>query len=67
MHFTGDPKPWATLSPKEAAANPIHAVSVSSKLWVKACAPLAVDPIETSLYGDHPSPNTEQCIGFAAS
>ena len=49
MHFTGDPKPWATLSPKEAAANPIHAVSVSSKLWVKACAPLAVDPIETSL------------------
>ena len=49
MHFTGDPKPWATLSPKEAAENPIHAVSVSSKLWVKACAPLAVDPIETSL------------------
>ena len=47
MHFTGDPKPWATLSAREAAANPIHAIS--SKLWKEACAPLAVNPIETSL------------------
>ena len=47
MHFTGDPKPWATLSARKAAANPIHAIS--SKLWKEACAPLAVNPIETSL------------------
>ena len=47
IHFTGDPKPWATLSARERAADPIHAVS--SKLWEEACAPLAVNPIETSL------------------
>ena len=47
VHFTGDPKPWATLSARKAAANPIHAIS--SKLWKEACAPLAVNPIETSL------------------
>ena len=37
------------VTQRSGPANPIHAVSVSSKLWVKACAPLAVDPIETSL------------------
>ena len=44
VHFTGDPKPWAKLSARERAANPIHAIS--SKLWEEACAP---NSIETSL------------------